>query len=199
LGKNLKIFKMIEQKNKTNDIIRKDDIINASKHKSNLPLSEINKGMKLKIYWVIFFFFVAISFLIIFKNHKTVSIILAIIIADNLTVLLYYTLKYRKMYVEPTLDEQVRKTINQYLKQLNSVLKFERIYSLFSIPAYFIAGITISICLSGNYNILNNNIFIGFMVFAIIILIPITIIGINWMQKKAFGSYQERLKLFLQN
>ncbi|MFC2119144.1 hypothetical protein ACFLSY_10930 [Bacteroidota bacterium] len=101
------------------------------------------------------------------------------------------------MYSEPFLDKPVKNTIHQYLIQLNKILIFERIYTLFSIPAYFIAGITITICLTENFYILNNNLFMGFFVFAIVVIIPLVILGTNWLQKKAFGSYQKKLELFL--
>lgn len=188
---------MEKQENQSDYIINTEDIIKAAENKSRLPLSEINKGMKLKIYWVVFFFLVSVTFLIIFREHKTVSIILAAIIIENLGIFLYYLLQFKKMNFEPILDNPVNKTISQYHNQLNKVLKFERIYTLFSIPAYFIAGITISICITGNFDLLNKNVFIGFLIFSFVILIPLAILGTNWMQKKAFGSYQERLKLFL--
>lgn len=188
---------MKNRRNQINYIINKEDIIKATKHKSRLPLSEINKAMKFKIFWVVFFFVVSLIFLLIFRENKIVVLILASITIENLVILLFYMLKLKKMSFEPIMDNPVKKTIGQYIKQLNKVLKFERVYTLFSIPAYFIAGITISICLTGNFDLLNNKIFIAFFVFASVIIIPLVILGTNWMQKKAFGSYLEELKLFL--
>jgi hypothetical protein len=102
---------------------------------------------------------------------------------------------YRKYLFESLPDENVYQYLKSLHNSISKALKAQEYSALVYYPIAAIAGFLIPIYMSGNMDAFQKDVFIWYVLIAlIIILTPICFLLAKWMNKIAFGNYLKQIK-----
>lgn len=103
---------------------------------------------------------------------------------------------YRKIGAEPQVSRDSRTMLTTYYKQMVRVLRLEKVWSQFSIPAYLVIGLVYSQILRyGSFGEIHpepRTIIVAAVL--MVIAVPLVILWVGWSQKVAYQEDLAELK-----
>lgn len=190
-----KIWRELPQNN-VSTTIKKEEIMDAIHMESKSVVSQLKKGLGIKMKWILFFIVLFSFFMIWFYHQPQAAIIFAVM---NALYIISY-LKQRKFYNQ--MDHQVNpeSTLLESFKfnesSIKSALRYEKNTMLIFIPVCVIGGLILPGIIKGMsiIELISNTQMVVVMIIALVLLIPAAYIIGNRMNQIAFGTHLQKLR-----
>jgi hypothetical protein len=160
------------------------------KDKSNLLLARMSRNLRYGLYWNIFFILFLLAASLFHPDDHQILILIGVMLIMYLFTLVYCGGYYLKIAGENIMVENVKTMLMKYHRGVITILRFERITSLFFIPLALIAGVLYSFLLKyGTFDRIVVEPRAAFTTGLLMVTaVPLTILWVSWSQKYAFRS-----------
>jgi len=160
------------------------------RERSGLLLSRMRRNMRYGIYWNLFFIVLLIVVSLFHLSDAHILILIAAMLLIYFFTLAITGRYYLRVSREKMMEANAKTMLIRYYTNVQNMLRFERITSLFFIPIALISGVLYSFLLKyGSFGeiILNHRAVIvtGLLM---ITAVPLTLLWISWTQKYAFKN-----------
>jgi len=158
------------------------------------PLKKLKTNFKINIAFAIAitFGFIALFFYI---DGFWVRFFIGLLLTGYFAAIFQTIYLYSKYLIEMHPDENVYQYLKSLHESISKALKAQEYSALVYYPIAAIAGFLIPIYMSGNMDAFQKDVFIWYVLIAlIIILTPLCFLLAKWMNKIAFGNYLKQIK-----
>jgi len=191
-----KDWQKIAQDKFSSSKIKKQEIMDAIHNESNSTIFTLKKGLKTKIKWIIFFIILFTTWMLCSLNRPELLMIIGFLNISYIISLFLMVKQYKKMDSDLDYTGNTLGTMKKNLKLISTALQLERIWGFFNMPIAIIIGILISRHYKG-FSILDtfsDPYYLTKIIVIMIIMLPLSLILTNKMNKSAFGKHTEKLK-----
>lgn len=192
------LYKEWDNLNKTkfNTTLAQKEIMEAITHESQLSLAILKKGLKVKMYWALFFITTLVVWILLSLNSPELLMILAALAITNLAFLIPIIINYKKMQINSVLLLNTAQSIKKNVVIIKNVLRLQFIIGVFAMPVSVILGILLSNYYRGHsiMDVLHTPDTLMVMIISLVIIVPLAIISSMKMNAVAFGKYLHNLQ-----
>lgn len=176
--------------------IKKEDIMTAIKKESNSSISQLKKGLKVKLYWTVGITFGLIVALVYCLGNPDLTVLLSIAIAVYVIGFISMYFKYREIEDGIMESEDILESMKSNAALIKSILRREQIWGLITFIPALMMGVLLGEISKGNTLIgcFQEPWILTKIIIAILVLLPIMTWTSNKMNKSAFGENLKNLE-----
>ncbi len=179
--------------------ITQNNIMEAIHQNSKTPLEGVKKGLSYKIRYIIFFTIAIMVLMVLNWNNSSKLILLGVFGLYMITGWIVLRIQLKKLKSSSDQIENLHTLLHKYYYTLKDALRFEETLGAFFLPLSVVIGYLYARIDDGEtfLTVFSDPRQTVALLITIIIVVPIIGFVSKWMNKKAFGTYLEQLKMNL--